>query len=477
MSRYHINPQTGVPGPCRATKSCPFGDLEADHYPSVAAAQAGFEVKMAGNVAPSVDRLTAQPTVALADLMDLDLVQRMRDEGYLDMREHEDDPALKVLCYSKIAQTHGMWNEVTKTARGLIIRAEEPDLSDGVIVERPWRKFFTLEQHNSGWSLGDEENPESAADNLSSLDFNAPAEVTDKMDGSMGILYRHPDGGPALATKGSFGSDQAHYYTRMLRSSQLGEDAESLLSRDRDKTFLFEMVGRDNRIVLDYPEDGIVLLGAVQKTSGLYLSPNDYANRWSGGVTETMPVATVADALALPDRPEREGVVIRIISDDPEKQMQLKVKQDDYKMLHRAVTGFSKSDMRETIRESNETIGDLLKVAKSKNVREISGVGASLELIETHPGLEHVVRDRTETYEAIILPRLAKLQAAKERVDSIPADFFKQDNPAKAFAASIVDERDLDKADLFTFFQGRLSGRDTNELRGSKVLRGIAQDI
>lgn len=40
---YHINPQTGEPGPCRARKSCPFGDLEADHYGSAEEARAAYE--------------------------------------------------------------------------------------------------------------------------------------------------------------------------------------------------------------------------------------------------------------------------------------------------------------------------------------------------------------------------------------------------------------------------------------------------
>lgn len=43
MARYHINPKTGNPGVCRAVKSCPFGDLEADHYESKAAARSSYE--------------------------------------------------------------------------------------------------------------------------------------------------------------------------------------------------------------------------------------------------------------------------------------------------------------------------------------------------------------------------------------------------------------------------------------------------
>ena len=477
MARYHINPKTGKPGVCRATKSCPFGDMEADHYPSVAAAQAAFEEAMHTSVTPPASKLTPQFTVALSELMDPELVLRMRAEGFLDVREHEDDPSLKVMCYSKLTQQAGMWNDVTKNARGLIVRAEEEDLSDAVVVERPWKKFFTLEQMESGWHLGDEEGGSAGDDELARLDLSAAAEVTDKMDGSMGILYRHPDGAPALATKGSFGSDQANYYTRMLRNTELGEQADNLLSRDRDKTFLFEMVGRENRIVLDYPADGIVLLGAVQKDTGVYLSANDYASRWGGGVTETMNASTVAEALALPDRPEREGVVIRVLSSDPAKQMQLKVKQDDYKMLHRAVTGFSVSDMRASIRDSGDSLEDLVAVAKSGDVTQLRGVAAQLEILDAHPLLSGVRDERAEAYERLIMPRLTALTEAKERVDSLSEETVKGPGAAKSFAASIAQEPPQLKADLFAFFQARASDRPLSTVGGLNVLRQIAHTI
>jgi hypothetical protein len=46
MPRYHINPRTGNPGICRAEKSCPFGDMESDHYSSKEAAREAYELEM-----------------------------------------------------------------------------------------------------------------------------------------------------------------------------------------------------------------------------------------------------------------------------------------------------------------------------------------------------------------------------------------------------------------------------------------------
>ncbi len=46
MVSYHINPKTGNPGICRATKFCPFGSMEGEHFASKAEARAFYEGEM-----------------------------------------------------------------------------------------------------------------------------------------------------------------------------------------------------------------------------------------------------------------------------------------------------------------------------------------------------------------------------------------------------------------------------------------------
>lgn len=45
--RYHVHPETGEVGPCRAVKACPFGDLTTDHYSTPEDARASYELGMA----------------------------------------------------------------------------------------------------------------------------------------------------------------------------------------------------------------------------------------------------------------------------------------------------------------------------------------------------------------------------------------------------------------------------------------------
>lgn len=43
MSKFHINPKTGNPGICKAKVTCPYGDLEKDHFETKEEARVAFE--------------------------------------------------------------------------------------------------------------------------------------------------------------------------------------------------------------------------------------------------------------------------------------------------------------------------------------------------------------------------------------------------------------------------------------------------
>ena len=484
MKKFHYN-SAGEPGVCSAKPgNCPFGFSENEHFDSESDARKSFESLHSNSNVNTLQKSSTGSTwasnykaIPLDHLFEPELLSRMISEGYVLTRSHEDDPNLYVMCYSRTAQYDGKWNDCTKQARGLIVRSESQNFSDAIVVERPWRKFFTLEQHNDNWVLGDEENPESAIDNIAKLDFHAPAEVTNKADGSLGILYVHPDGRPALATKGSFGSDQADYYTNFLRNTSMIEEAEKLISNHPEKTFLFELVGPNNRIVLNYDEDKIIMLGAVEKSNGLYYSPNDYSAEWSDGVTETMDAETVTEALSLPDRPNSEGVVIRVISSDPNKQMQLKVKQDDYKMLHRLVSGFTVTDMRNSLKESTENVDELVKLYKNNKLNELSGVKAHLSIIEAHPILSDLKKQREETFVKVLAPRLKELSAANDFVNSLPESVFKGANPKKDFALKLNELKVQNKSDFFVLFEAKLNNRKLSDISGERILSALASSV
>lgn len=234
----------------------------------------------------------------------------MIEEGYVRVAFHPDFP-LEIFCYTEKAVHDRVWNKVTRACRGLIINDET-----GEVVARPFAKFF---------NIGEPMCPE--------LPWSGRVvEVKDKMDGSLGIAYETPQG-LAIATKGSFTSDQALHATELLRAKYGG------WSPPPGVTVLFEIVYPENRIVLDYGDvDDLVYLTTIDNETGKDLNSSMW---WE--YPHPFPEAKVlwygkfGDA-PLGNRPDAEGVVIR----DTETNTRYKLKQADYLDLHKVRFGLNK---------------------------------------------------------------------------------------------------------------------------------------
>jgi len=155
--------------------------------------------------------------------------------------------------------------------------------------------------------------------------------VTDKADGSLGVIYPDGTGGHAVATRGSFASEQALHATAVLRERYRHWAPPAGL------TVLVEIIYPGNRIVLDYGDlDDLVLLGAVDLDTGRSRGPEAVPD-WPGPVVESFAHPTLADALAAPPRAGREGLVVWF----PDADLRVKLKYEEYVRLHRIVTGLN----------------------------------------------------------------------------------------------------------------------------------------
>ncbi len=242
----------------------------------------------------------------LADLFaaeDLDLALA---EGLVRMQDHPRLP-LRIFNYTEKAQYAQAWTPVTLACRGLIADR------DGTVVARPLPKFFNVGQPGA---------PD--------LDLDTEVHVTDKADGSLGIIYPAADGF-AVATRGSFESDQAAHATSLLRKRYASFVPPAGL------TVLVEIIYPANRIVVDYGDmDDLMLLGAVDIASGRTFGPAAVPS-WPGPVIDAFAHRTLAEALAAPPRPNREGLVAWF----PGQDIRVKIKYDEYVRLHRIVTGLN----------------------------------------------------------------------------------------------------------------------------------------
>lgn len=247
--------------------------------------------------------------IKLDDILSANLFADMQAAGYVRQQTHPTLP-YAILNYTEKAAYERIWNDVTRQCRGLIY-----DVNTREVLARPFPKFF---------NYGQTEAPP--------VDLYATAIVTDKMDGSLGIIYPTP-GGYAVATRGSFASEQAIHATALLRA--LYPDYRPPVGA----TMLVEIIYPENRIVVDYGrQDDLVLLGAVDIASGRSVGPRLASiSGWPGPVVEKFWHDTLAETLAAEPRPGKEGFVVWFPSTDT----RVKIKYPDYVALHRIVTGLN----------------------------------------------------------------------------------------------------------------------------------------
>ena len=227
------------------------------------------------------------------------------------------DGDLSLYCYSKGCVYDQAWNPITEVARGLII-----DRAQRQIVATPFPKFFNLGE-------GAREAP--------MLDF----EATIKEDGSLIIGFHH-NGEWRTATKGSFYSDQAKVALTMLRPDILCPGV----------TYLAELIGPSNKIVISYPRDELRLLSAFD-TAGYEFTRDelaiyDYPDSFS--LVNVFACESIADLIvhtaSLPA--SEEGYVLRF-SDGT----RLKLKGDEYRRLHAMISRLSPLTVWEALQQGD----------------------------------------------------------------------------------------------------------------------------
>ncbi|HTJ37336.1 MAG TPA: RNA ligase [Dactylosporangium sp.] len=276
------------------------------------------------------------------ELCDPALLADMIGGGYIRTQRHPSLPLL-IHNYTEKTQYESVWNAATLACRGLVVS------TDGRVLARPFAKFFNHGQPGA---------PE--------LDLDGPVSVTDKADGSLGVLFPTPDGW-AVATRGSFDSEQARHATKVWLSRYAGS-----FTPPPGQTVLFEIIYPANRIVLDYGGlDDLVLLGVVDIATGRSHGPDAVAG-WPGPVVESFGYATLADALAAPPRDNREGLVVHFTGTD----LRVKIKYSEYVRLHRIVTGLNQRVVWEAM--VNDALGELLEPLPDEFHAWASNVAAGL---------------------------------------------------------------------------------------------------
>lgn len=226
----------------------------------------------------------------------------------------------------KVQYDPALWNNVTELCRGLIVNWDS-----GEVLARPFRKFFNLETNY---------RPET---HMSAIPAGLP-EVTKKLDGSLGILWRY-DNDTFIATRGSFGSSQSRWATKFFKEHYRDVFPSGW-------TPLFEIIYPENRIVVKYDREEMVLLGMVNIATGEEM-PHAELAQWDekcGCPIVELFNGKEIETMRWENTPNEEGYVLtwHKPADSP---LKLKVKFTEYQHIHRMVTGLSIKRIWELMRE------------------------------------------------------------------------------------------------------------------------------
>ncbi len=233
-------------------------------------------------------------------------LDKLIEDGYLIKQVHPELP-LTIYNYSDKCQYDGYWNEITLNCRGLIL---DENMN---IVARPLKKFFNHEQ----------QNPER-------IPFEEDITVYTKMDGSYGQLYFIGED-PFISTRGSFQSEQAIWANDFAKKNGLIEKWKNL---DKDYTYVFEIIYKTNKIVVDYKDfEGLVLLAVINKETGKDSDkPLESFDVGTPIVERHDGLKEISYLISLEEK-NKEGFVVKFSSG-----FRLKVKFKDYIRLHRLMT-------------------------------------------------------------------------------------------------------------------------------------------
>lgn len=250
-------------------------------------------------------------------------------------QQKHPDHNLYVYNYSPAVQyTPELWDNETEICRGLIVTG------GGEVIARGFRKFFNL---NTSF------RPETHS---AALPASRP-QVMEKMDGSLGILYE-VNGEAGIATRGSFMSPQAQWATTWYRG--MTRHLQSTLAHSvrwpEKFTPLFEIIYNENRIVVKYGFEGLVLIGLVNTATGQEM-PHAQVAFWANFnrfECARLYDKSLEEAVAEKGGDNEEGFVLTWF--DP--YLKVKVKFGDYCRLHKIITGLNAKTVWEMHRDGQQ---------------------------------------------------------------------------------------------------------------------------
>lgn len=171
------------------------------------------------------------------DTLNTKVLRRHLSSGLVVAGTHDVLPLL-VYDYTALCERRHSWDQVTTTCRGLVRD------NKGLVVARPFQKF-------SGWG-------QKSTSALRATRWSDDWYAVEKLDGTM-VTASNYYGHLLLATRRTFDAWQLARVKALWPKGALPEPGT---------TWVIEYVGPENRIVIEYPEEALYAIGAIDNHSG-----------------------------------------------------------------------------------------------------------------------------------------------------------------------------------------------------------------
>lgn len=210
-------------------------------------------------------------------------------------------------------------SKIKREFRGIIF-----DSKTGKIVRRPFHKFFNLNEKDET--------------QFSNLNISSPHHILEKLDGSMIVPFKI-DNKLLWGTKAGI-TDVSNQLLPFIENHKKYIDfSEDMISNGYSP--IYEWCSQKNRVVIDYPEEQLTLTalrdmktGEYKSYSQLHYLSTDYNIPLVKHIPSTLSESFIEEVKNAKDI---EGYVIKF-----ENGHKLKIKTEEYVLLHRTLTGISR---------------------------------------------------------------------------------------------------------------------------------------
>lgn len=287
----------------------------------------------------------------------MNLLQQFKELDGVKVKKHE---GLYICTYSNLGVD---WNnELYRMARGIVLNRQ------GEVVARPYKKFFNYQELQNRDDLSEDTK-------LLSLWGDEEYVATEKIDGSLAIVFWNPiKNCISYATSSSLSSDLIDSIKDYIENKS---NINLLLLKNYAKecTLTFEYTSKNNKVVINYPKESVILHSIKETKTGREIPYNDLvniSNDLNVDLVKSYPLTKEELLEKLETAEDLEGFVILFKSGK-----RLKLKTNWYFERHRSVgiyfgkvfTNANYTYVFEAL--ENDTLDDLFAESSIRNATDV----------------------------------------------------------------------------------------------------------